>query len=156
MSNKKTPEADLTVDTPKTMTPQSLRAWRKGLGWKQKEAAEYLGLKKRMIQYYEKGDREGKPVEIPRTVRLACYALSQSVGDFDGETPVAITLLPPTDEVTTLADNVVDDVVTEGLIVAEESQVGDYPAEDAPKKTSRRKAKISDASPAELAAPAGE
>lgn len=67
------------------MTPQSLKAWRKRLGWKQKEAAERLGLKKRMIQYYEKGDRNGRPVEIPLTVRLACHALAQGIADFNGE-----------------------------------------------------------------------
>lgn len=68
------------------MTPDAFRAWRKSLGLKQKEAAERLGLKKRMIQYYETGVRDGKGVKIPRSVRLACYALSQGVEDFDGET----------------------------------------------------------------------
>ena len=67
------------------MVPAQFRAWRKALGWKQKEAAERLGLKKRMIQYYETGERDGKKVKIPKSVRLACYALSQGVTDFDGE-----------------------------------------------------------------------
>ncbi len=75
------------------MTPTQFRNWRKGLGLKQKEAADRLGLKKRIIQYYEKGERNGKAVEIPRTVRLACYALSQGIGDFDGET-VEEAILP--------------------------------------------------------------
>ena len=66
------------------MTPDGFRAWRKELGLKQKDAAERLGLKKRMIQYYEKGDRDGKAVTIPKTVRLACYALSVGMNDFDG------------------------------------------------------------------------
>lgn len=66
------------------MTSEQFRAWRKGHGLKQKEAAALLGLKKRMIQYYEKGERDGKNVSIPRAVRLACYALSQGVVDFDG------------------------------------------------------------------------
>lgn len=66
------------------MTPDQFRAWRKSLGLKQKEIADLLGLKKRMIQYYEKGERDGKAVEIPKTVRLACYALMQGVVDFDG------------------------------------------------------------------------
>ena len=68
------------------MNPAQFRAWRKALGWKQKEAAERLGLKKRMIQYYETGERDGKKVKIPKSVRLACFALSQGVTDFDGET----------------------------------------------------------------------
>lgn len=67
------------------MNPEAFRAWRQSLGWKQKEAADKLGLKKRMIQYYEKGDRNGKSVEIPKSVRLACYALAAGVADYDGE-----------------------------------------------------------------------
>lgn len=66
------------------MTPAQFRAWRKGLGLKQKGAADLLGLKKRMIQYYETGVRDGKKVKIPKTVRLACFALVQGVIDFDG------------------------------------------------------------------------
>ena len=54
------------------MDPAQFKAWRKSLGLKQKEAAEKLGLKKRMIQYYETGQRDGKDVEIPRSIRLAC------------------------------------------------------------------------------------
>ncbi|MDQ0327461.1 transcriptional regulator with XRE-family HTH domain [Rhodopseudomonas julia] len=53
---------------------------------KQKEAADRLGLKKRMIQYYETGERDGKKVKIPKSVRLACYALSVGIADYDGET----------------------------------------------------------------------
>lgn len=68
----------------RAMSSGQFRAWRKSLGLKQKEAADLLGLKKRMIQYYEKGERDGKSVAIPKTVRLACYALMQGVADFDG------------------------------------------------------------------------
>ena len=70
------------------MSSSDFKAWRKSLNLKQKDAAEVLGLKKRIIQYYEKGKRDGKPVDIPRTVRLACYALTLGVTDFNGETPV--------------------------------------------------------------------
>jgi len=66
------------------MSPEQFRDWRRSLGLKQKDAAEKLGLKKRMIQYYEKGNRDGRPVEIPKSIRLACYALSKGIGDFDG------------------------------------------------------------------------
>ncbi len=72
------------------MTPQQFRHWRRTLGLKQKDAADRLGLKKRMIQYYEKGNRDGRPVEIPKSVRLACYALSEGIGDFDGQTTVPL------------------------------------------------------------------
>ena len=66
------------------MSPAEFKAWRKSLGLKQKDAAEKLGLKKRMIQYYETGKRGGKKVVIPKTVELACYALSVGVEAFDG------------------------------------------------------------------------
>ncbi len=67
------------------MDSEQFKRWRKGLGLKQKEVADLLGLKKRMIQYYEKGDRDGRKVAIPKTVRLSCYAISCGVRDFDGE-----------------------------------------------------------------------
>lgn len=54
------------------------------MGLKQRETADLLGLKKRVIQYYEQGERDGKPVDIPKTVALACYALSAGVDSYDG------------------------------------------------------------------------
>jgi transcriptional regulator with XRE-family HTH domain len=60
------------------MTPQSFRAWRKGLGMSQREAAEALGISMSSVQLYERGSRreDGRPVEIPKTVALACSAVS--------------------------------------------------------------------------------
>jgi transcriptional regulator with XRE-family HTH domain len=66
------------------MSPQEFRAWRKTMGLRQKEAAERLGLKKRVIQYYERGHRDGKAVDVPKSVELACYALSVGVTEYDG------------------------------------------------------------------------
>jgi transcriptional regulator with XRE-family HTH domain len=66
------------------MTPHEFKAWRKALGLKQKEAADQLGLKKRVIQYYERGHRDGKKIEVPKAVELACYALSVGVDTYDG------------------------------------------------------------------------
>ncbi|MBV6658481.1 MAG: helix-turn-helix transcriptional regulator [Devosiaceae bacterium] len=66
------------------MSSAAFRDWRKRLGLKQKDAADLLGLKKRMIQYYETGQRSGKDVSIPKSVRLACYAVERGVGDYDG------------------------------------------------------------------------
>ncbi|MEP1465144.1 MAG: helix-turn-helix transcriptional regulator [Nitratireductor sp.] len=74
------------------MTPQQFRHWRRALGLKQKDAADRLGLKKRMIQYYEKGNRDGRPVEIPKSIRLACYALSHGIGDYDGQVTVPLPM----------------------------------------------------------------
>ena len=66
------------------MQPDAFRGWRKALGLSQKEAAEALGLKRRVVQYYEKGERDGEPVTIPKTVRLACFALSEGCEDYAG------------------------------------------------------------------------
>lgn len=64
---------------------RKFKKWRKARNLSQKEAADLLGLKPRMIQYYEKGEREGKSVKIPKSVRLACYALDTGILDYDGE-----------------------------------------------------------------------
>ncbi len=66
------------------MSPVGFRRWRKSLKLSQKEAAEALGLKRRVVQYYERGERDGEPVVIPKTVRLACYALSAGQMDYRG------------------------------------------------------------------------
>ena len=66
------------------MTPKQFKRWRKDLGLSQKEAANALGLKRRVVQYYEKGERDGKELQVPLTVRLACFALSQGVTDYRG------------------------------------------------------------------------
>lgn len=66
------------------MEAGDFKKWRKTLGLSQKDAAHLLGLKRRMIQYYEKGERDGSEVKIPRAVRLACYALAQGVEDYNG------------------------------------------------------------------------
>ena len=54
------------------------------LGLSQKQAAEAFGLKRRMVQYYETGQRDGEKVAVPKTVRLACYALTSGVADYHG------------------------------------------------------------------------
>ncbi len=67
------------------MKSHDFKRWRKTLDLSQKDAADALGLKRRVVQYYEKGERGGgKPVKIPRTVRLACYAITTGVADYDG------------------------------------------------------------------------
>ncbi|MEM8936151.1 MAG: helix-turn-helix transcriptional regulator [Pseudomonadota bacterium] len=66
------------------MEPGDFKKWRRALSLSQKDAALLLGLKRRMIQYYEKGERDGEKVKIPRAVRLACYALSEGVADYNG------------------------------------------------------------------------
>ena len=66
------------------MRPESFKAWRKSLGMSQKQAAEALGLRRRIVQYYEKGERDGSAVEVPKTVRLACYAIANGCSDYGG------------------------------------------------------------------------
>jgi transcriptional regulator with XRE-family HTH domain len=74
------------TDSHAPLNRTAFRAWRRRLGLTQEAAAEALGLKRRMIQYYESGGRDGRPVEIPKTVRLACASVARGVGDYDGET----------------------------------------------------------------------
>ena len=66
------------------MPAERFKAWRKSLGLSQKAAADALGLKRRIVQYYEKGERDGEKIAIPKTVRLACYALSKGQSDYAG------------------------------------------------------------------------
>lgn len=57
------------------MTPEQLIRWRQTLNWSAKKAAEQIGVSYAMYRWYERGERDGKPVEIPRPVALACTAL---------------------------------------------------------------------------------
>lgn len=66
------------------MKGHEFKRWRKSLDLSQNEAADALGLKRRVVQYYEKGKRGGDPVKIPRPVRLACYAIAAGVTDYHG------------------------------------------------------------------------
>lgn len=66
------------------MKPSEFKAWRKMMKWTQKEAARRLGCKSRIIQYYEKGERNGDPFEIPKAIELACYALTLGVEAYSG------------------------------------------------------------------------
>ncbi|MEO1015245.1 MAG: helix-turn-helix transcriptional regulator [Pseudomonadota bacterium] len=68
------------------MDAQDFRKWRRHLKLSQKDAAAALGLKRRMIQYYEKGERDGEKVKIPLAVRLACFAIAEGVEDYNGPT----------------------------------------------------------------------
>lgn len=66
------------------MKGHDFKRWRKALDMSQKNAADALGLKRRVVQYYEKGERDGEPVKIPRSIRLACYAILLGVEDYHG------------------------------------------------------------------------
>jgi transcriptional regulator with XRE-family HTH domain len=66
------------------MKGNEFKRWRKSLDLSQKEAADALGLKRRVVQYYEKGKRDGDTVKIPRSVRLACYAIAVGITDYHG------------------------------------------------------------------------
>ena len=66
------------------MDEKEFKRWRKSLGMSQKDAAKALGLKPRIIQYYEKGERDGEKVKVPRSIRLECYSLAQGITDYNG------------------------------------------------------------------------
>lgn len=66
------------------MKPSEFKAWRKHMKMTQKDAASALGLKSRIIQYYEKGERNGEKFAIPRAIELACYALTLGIGSYSG------------------------------------------------------------------------
>jgi len=74
------------------MTPKQFRSWRKAMGLKQRDAAHLLGVKKRHIRLYEKEpvkspkNKATDDVAIPKSIELACYALSRGVSEFDGKT----------------------------------------------------------------------
>ncbi len=53
-----------------TMTPDAFRRWREGRAYTLDQAAHALGLSRRMIAYYEQGNRP-----IPRVVALATRGL---------------------------------------------------------------------------------
>lgn len=74
------------------MKASDFKQWRKSLGLSQKQAAQALGLKRRIVQYYEKGERDGANIEVPKAVRLACFALTNGIGDYHGpgKKPVAV------------------------------------------------------------------
>ena len=74
-----TDEIDMAADTlwrlaqeqaGETMTSDAFRHWRERKAYTLDEAARALGLSRRMVAYYEKGDRP-----IPRVVALATRAL---------------------------------------------------------------------------------
>jgi transcriptional regulator with XRE-family HTH domain len=66
------------------MKGHEFKRWRKSLELSQTQAANALGLKRRVVQYYEKGKRDGDTVKIPRAVRLACYAIARGIFDYHG------------------------------------------------------------------------
>ncbi len=77
-----TDEIDMAADTlwrlaqeqsGKAMTAEAFRAWRDRKAYTLDEAAKALGLSRRMVAYYEQGE---KP--IPRTVALATRALDMN------------------------------------------------------------------------------
>jgi transcriptional regulator with XRE-family HTH domain len=57
------------------MTPDAFRHWRERKAYTLDEAARALGLSRRMVAYYENGDRP-----IPRVVTLVTRALDMARG----------------------------------------------------------------------------
>ncbi|MEC8642897.1 MAG: helix-turn-helix transcriptional regulator [Pseudomonadota bacterium] len=76
------------------MNAKEFKRWRKAHGLSQTGAARKLGLKIRTIQYYEKGKRKDKRVDIPKAVALACFAISCGVEDVDYTEPEGRAIRP--------------------------------------------------------------
>ena len=53
----------------------------------QKEVLSALGLKIRIMHYYEKGEQNGEKFQIPKAITLACYALTLGVASYSGPEP---------------------------------------------------------------------
>ena len=66
------------------MKPSEFKAWRKLMKMTLKDAASALGLKSRIIQDHEKGQRNGEKFAIPKAIELACYALTLGVESYSG------------------------------------------------------------------------
>ena len=67
------------------MTPQDFQAWRKARGESRAASAAALGISQATIKLYEAGRRfdDGRPVEIPLAVQLACAALTHGLSPAD-------------------------------------------------------------------------
>jgi hypothetical protein len=63
------------------MTPESLKAWRQRMRWSGATAAKELGLSVTGYFLYEKGKPLAgkKPRAIPKTVALACAAITHRI-----------------------------------------------------------------------------
>ncbi|WP_454813791.1 helix-turn-helix domain-containing protein [Labrys neptuniae] len=68
------------------MDPEQFKAWRRHMGFSQIEAARALGISKGSVELYEAGKRrdDGRPVEIPKTVALACAAIALGITEYAG------------------------------------------------------------------------
>ena len=61
------------------MTALQFLRWRRRMKLTQVQAAEKLGVRRRSIQYYEAGKRNGRPFPIPRVVELATKAIEANL-----------------------------------------------------------------------------
>jgi transcriptional regulator with XRE-family HTH domain len=59
------------------MNPTALIAWRKRMNLNQTEAAEAIGISRRSLHTYEKGE-----AEIPKYVGLACAAIALGIPEY--------------------------------------------------------------------------
>lgn len=54
------------------MTPELFKTWRKSCGLTQEQAAESIGISRRMVQQYEAGE-----YPVPLYIELACCEVSR-------------------------------------------------------------------------------
>lgn len=77
------------------MTPSELAAWRKWMGYSQRDAAAALGVSLPTYQRWERGSRwkDGTEIELEKRVGLACAAIANGLDQFDPQT-LGITAHP--------------------------------------------------------------
>lgn len=68
-----------------TMSGAELRGWRERRGLTREQLANLLGLHRNSIRNLETGEgTRGEPISVRKILRLALFALSQGVQDYDG------------------------------------------------------------------------
>ncbi len=76
------------------LTAREFIRWRRLMKFSQPEAAEVLGLSTRTISTYETGvNQNGAPTKIPKSVALACLAISDGRITTEQESQAAINRL---------------------------------------------------------------
>ena len=65
------------------MTPDILKHWRDTMGWSARRAAQEIGVHPNTYYHWERGEHDGKPVEVPPWVGLVCSALYHRLPSWD-------------------------------------------------------------------------
>lgn len=111
------------------MTSSDLAAWRKWMGFSQRDAAAALGVSLPTYQRLERGAKwsDGVPVEVDRRTALACSAIASGVDEF-APWRVGVSSSPLSGPQRTAADDLTDDSKTDDSKTADSGErVGEDP-----------------------------